>query len=256
MPRHRLIRALRAFRYRPLIRAVQGMLLSLGAPLGWWMLQAALFAGPRRLAPDWLLYAYMGLGTMLAFAVFGYYLGQRERQLLREVVRDPLTGAYNRAYYDQALAAAMDEARRSGCPMALIALDIDHFKQVNDRYGHAAGDDALREFVLVVGRSLRPRDTLVRIGGEEFAVILPACGMEEAAEVAERIRVNVAASAVRTDAGTFHVRVSAGVALWPLPDDDRGQDGHALEKAADRALYAAKATGRDRVIRADRLPNG
>lgn len=254
MTRHRLIRALRAFRYRPLIRAIQGMLLSLGAPLGWWILETALFPLPGRSAPDWLLYAYMGLGTMLAFAVFGYYLGHRERQLLRQVVRDPLTGAYNRSYFDQALAAVMDDARRSGGSMALIALDIDHFKQVNDRYGHAAGDDALREFVLAVGRSLRPRDILVRIGGEEFAVILPACDMEEAAEVVERIRANVAATTVRTDAGTLTIRASAGVAVWPLPDDGRGQDSRALEKAADRALYAAKSTGRDRAIRADRLP--
>lgn len=254
MSRHRLIRALRAFRYRPLIRAIQGMLLSLGAPLGWWTLETALYSTPARIAPDWLLYAYMGLGTMLAFAVFGYYLGHRERQLLREVVRDPLTGAYNRAYYDQALGAAMDNARRSDQPTALVVLDIDYFKQINDRFGHAAGDDALREFVMVVGRSLRPRDTLVRVGGEEFAVILPACGMEEAMEVAERIRANVAAHAVRADTATFNMRVSAGVALWPLPDDDYGQDGRVLEKAADRALYVAKSTGRNRVIRADRLP--
>jgi diguanylate cyclase (GGDEF)-like protein len=226
------------------------MLLSLGAPLGWWLIQLFVYPDPLLHAPDWLLYAYMGLGTMLVFGTFGFLLGRLERRLLREVVRDPLTGAYNRAFFDQALERAVENTRRTGAPMALIALDIDHFKRVNDQYGHAAGDDVLREFVLVVGRSLRPRDILVRVGGEEFAVILPACGMDEALEVAERIRANVAINSVRTDAGAIHIRVSAGVAPWPLPDRYGSRDGRALEKAADQALYEAKQGGRNRVVRA------
>jgi diguanylate cyclase (GGDEF)-like protein len=122
-------------------------------------------------------------------------------------------------------------------------LDLDHFKQVNDRYGHGAGDDVLREVAHRIQATVREIDVPARYGGEEFAVVLPETGLDTAREVAERIRRAVAGAPIATRQGPVAVTLSAGVAVT----DARSGELGALLEAADGALYQAKAAGRNRV---------
>jgi diguanylate cyclase (GGDEF)-like protein len=162
------------------------------------------------------------------------------RRLHATARRDPLTGLPNRRAFDEALARELARAARTGRPLSLVLLDLDHFKQVNDRYGHAQGDASLRLFADVVREELRPGDLAGRMGGEEVALVLAGAGAEHARLVAERIAARVRAASA---ADVAPLTVSGGVAeLSPaLPTPD------ALLKAADHALYAAKDAGRRRV---------
>jgi diguanylate cyclase (GGDEF)-like protein len=152
---------------------------------------------------------------------------------------DPLTGAANRRRLDAELTAFCASPRAGG---ALLLIDVDRFKDFNDRFGHLAGDECLRQIAARLSMSLRPWDLLARFGGEEFAVLLPTAGAEEAAQTAERLRHAVDAQPVCIDGRSIDVTVSLGLAIR-----DRGSDARALIGAADRALYAAKAAGRNQV---------
>lgn len=162
----------------------------------------------------------------------------------RLAMLDPLTGAANRRTLAQHAQSAIGEALRLHLPLALLAIDVDHFKQINDGYGHDAGDEALRQLVRLMGESLDSGHTLSRIGGEEFAVLLPGMNEAEAAVVAERVRRHVADSLLSIDGHTVRLRISIGVSQLDRDNSDLG----ALLKVADRALYAAKRSGRNRVI--------
>ena len=138
----------------------------------------------------------------------------------------------------------MGRAARDGAPLAVVALDVDHFKRVNDAHGHAAGDAVLAAVAARAAEALRAGDLLARIGGEEFAALLPGATLEAAAEVAERVRARIGAAPVPAGEARLAVTVSAGVAaLAPA------EDGAALLARADARLYAAKRAGRDRVAR-------
>lgn len=165
-------------------------------------------------------------------------------ELRRLAVTDHLTGVWNRAYFEEAVAAQIARAERYGVPVSLLLLDIDHFKAINDTHGHLVGDRILIELTRLIGCHLREVDVLARWGGEEFAILMPHCGAGEALHAAEKLRVLVADQA-------FHevgaVTVSIGVAeLQPRESDN------AWIKRADDALYAAKAGGRNRVCRSAR----
>jgi diguanylate cyclase (GGDEF)-like protein/PAS domain S-box-containing protein len=164
-------------------------------------------------------------------------------ELAEEAVRDPLTGLHNRRQLDRALAA--DRRSRVGdLESAVVVVDIDRFKDVNDRFGHAAGDEVLKAVADVLRRSTRDGDTVARMGGEEFVLVLPGAGAGQAAERAEEIRRDCAGLVHVLGGETVTVTVSAGVAAGPLG----GAASDALLDAADRALYAAKAAGRNRVV--------
>lgn len=161
---------------------------------------------------------------------------------MRLAVTDPLTGLHNRRYADQHL------ARRLGGdapgPVSVALLDIDHFKTVNDTYGHAAGDEVLIEFARRVADEVRGVDLVCRYGGEEFLVVAPDAGAGDAAVIAERIRTAVAARSFEVSgAEPLSVTVSAGVAQWA----GEGESAAALMARADAALYRSKLAGRDRV---------
>ncbi|HYD42266.1 MAG TPA: GGDEF domain-containing protein [Anaeromyxobacter sp.] len=158
--------------------------------------------------------------------------------------RDALTGLANRRAFEEALQREVARARRTGAALAVVALDIDHFKRVNDTLGHAAGDLVLAEVAARAQRALRAEDLLARIGGEELAALLPGATLAAAAEVAERIRRAVGDSAVAVAATTIGVTVSLGCAA--LVDDER--EASALLARADARLYDAKRAGRDRVV--------
>ena len=165
----------------------------------------------------------------------------RLREALARLARtDALTGLINRRGFDEALAREQARRERGGAPPALLLVDIDHFKQVNDTWGHQAGDETLRLLGGVLSTSFRSTDVVGRIGGEEFAVLLADCGPEEAAELARGL-----CERVRTQAlGWEHpITVSVGVAT----EAELAPTATALMAAADAALYAAKAAGRDRV---------
>jgi diguanylate cyclase (GGDEF)-like protein/PAS domain S-box-containing protein len=170
-------------------------------------------------------------------------------ELAEEAVRDPLTGLYNRRHLDRVLAADLASRPRTG-QLAVLVADVDHFKAVNDRFGHAAGDRVLTAVADTLAGAVRDGDTAARLGGEEFVLVLPGAGREQALERAERIRRAVAAGRLVLDGEGVAVTVSIGVAVCPAD----GAAAATLLAAADRALYTAKATGRDRVVAA--VPDG
>jgi diguanylate cyclase (GGDEF)-like protein len=156
---------------------------------------------------------------------------------------DALTGLYNRRYFESALSREMARAERTATKVALLVLDIDHFKSFNDTYGHAMGDLVLRKVAVVLAGALRKADVLARFGGEEFVVVLPQATEQGALESAERLRESVEHAGIHPGGPRKHVTVSIGVALFP---DDAGT-GEDLLKTADEALYDAKRSGRNRV---------
>ena len=168
-----------------------------------------------------------------------------QETLRAQSIRDPLTGLFNRRYMEASLERELTRAARHGSPVGVIMLDVDHFKQFNDAFGHAAGDVVLQELGGLLQANLRGEDIACRYGGEEFILILPGAGPEVAAQRAERIR-----GAVGTMHPAYHgqqlgrVSASFGVAAFP----EHGETLEALIRRADAALYLAKKRGRDRVV--------
>ena len=163
------------------------------------------------------------------------------------LLADPLTTAYNHAALEPRLLEEQSRARRTGDPLSLLLLDLDHFKQVNDRFGHATGDAVLCRFVQVVRECVRSGDAIVRRGGEEFVVLLPATDAREAGHIGERIRAQLCARPLELDTVELEQTVSVGVASW-----DGSESPGELEARADQAMYAAKRGGRNRVVCAPR----
>lgn len=178
------------------------------------------------------------LGTLLANAV-AQVLHMAE---LREAaLTDAQTRAYNRRYLAPRLREELERARRGEQALSVMLLDLDHFKRVNDAHGHAAGDAVLTAFVQLVRSCVRSVDVLVRRGGEEFVLLLPATGLVAARAVAERIRKRLAAGPLEPRPGLLLAQtVSIGVAAW-----DREESAEELEERADRAMYEAKRRGRN-----------
>ena len=185
---------------------------------------------------------------------FGFFLGRTfqlsyELRLAYARVReqahtDELTSLANRRAFLGVGAAAIDQAKRYARPLSLLMLDIDHFKKINDTYGHAAGDAALRATAAALRKAARAADTPGRLGGEEFAVLLPETNAAEALVVAERIRHDVKAIEVTHEGATVRFTTSIGIA-----ECTAGIEGiDALLHEADEALYEAKEGGRDRVV--------
>lgn len=157
--------------------------------------------------------------------------------------RDGLTGVYNRRYLENRLSSEFDRTRRYGGTFSMILFDLDHFKKVNDTYGHLAGDKVLIEVAAKVRDSLRSSDVIGRYGGEEFVLILPETPLEGAAQFAERLRALIAAEPVMFDVLSIPVSVSMGVT-----EIDAQMGGYnTLTHRADVALYASKGAGRNRV---------
>ena len=157
-------------------------------------------------------------------------------------VRDGLTGVYNRRHLEVLATQEIGRAERHGGPLSVVLFDLDHFKAINDGFGHRAGDDVLCEVSRRVETALRVNDHLGRYGGEEFVLILPDTSLDGAGQVAERVRRSVHDTPVETDAGSLEVSVTLGVAEWQLQEPV-----DALLDRADRCLYRGKKAGRNRV---------
>jgi diguanylate cyclase (GGDEF)-like protein len=166
-------------------------------------------------------------------------------QVSHQATHDDLTGLANRALFEDAATRALHQSRRTDEPVALLFVDLDGFKEVNDAQGHAAGDQLLAEVAQRLQRELRAGDLVARLGGDEFTVLLPNTPEDVAFEVGERLRAAVSAP-VETVGGAM---VSASVGIAVAPDD--GSQFHPLLRAADAAMYRAKALGRDRCVRVE-----
>lgn len=173
-----------------------------------------------------------------------------ELELARLAATDALTGLPNRRFFLKTANMEVERVSRFGAAASVVMIDIDHFKAVNDTYGHSVGDDALRCFAQACRKPLRQIDALARIGGEEFAVILPGTNETGAVKVAEKLRRAVAEAPVKSGRNKFNITASFGVA--EIRATDRGVD-ECLGRA-DAALYAAKRAGRNRVTGFAALP--
>jgi diguanylate cyclase (GGDEF)-like protein len=193
----------------------------------------------------------IGQTTVLKFARYDGVEEAAQRQLLESALRDGLTRAFNRRYFVERLGAEIRFAERHAQPLALLMLDIDHFKQLNDSHGHLIGDDVLRAVVGVLGDTLRAEDVLARYGGEEFAVLARGVNKEGAKVLGERLRREVGEMGLTKDGGDkLTVTVSVGISVFPLEnpaDVPSDKIGHRLIELADAALYRAKNGGRNRV---------
>jgi diguanylate cyclase (GGDEF)-like protein len=187
----------------------------------------------------------IGATTILKFARADEAEAGFAQQMYEAANRDALTGAFNRGYFDDRIAIDFSSANRHGGPLALLMLDIDHFKAVNDTHGHFVGDQVLKEFAELVEGSIRDMDIFARYGGEEFAVICRHTGPTKAGILGERIRRAVADFKFVAESRTLSVTTSIGIAALPDPDITSARE---LVVAADEALYQAKQRGRNRVV--------
>jgi diguanylate cyclase (GGDEF)-like protein len=191
---------------------------------------------------------------LLLFTVFGAQIwnagflmmaiDRLRSEIAHLAVRDDLTGIANRRHFFERATQECARSSRSGAPLALICLDIDGFKPVNDTHGHAAGDLCLQRFALLAAARLREPDVLARLGGDEFAILLPDTTAAQAERVAEDILVAVRGEAIAWRGERLAITSSAGVVEWT---PDVGRDAAELAARGDRALYLSKQAGRDRV---------
>jgi two-component system cell cycle response regulator len=192
-------------------------------------------------------------GDLIQFgpsAVFRYEMADADQQALLEQlydasVTDSLTGAFNREYFDSRLESELSYARRHGTELCLLMLDIDHFKRVNDSFGHPAGDLVLVELASCVSSNMRAEDVFARYGGEEFTIILRNVTLQAAERAGERFRLLIESLRIPIDGKTVPVTVSIGAASLACCE---APDAMALITVADRRLYAAKRGGRNRVV--------
>ena len=187
----------------------------------------------------------LGLHTMLRFALVSADEEAALRRVYDAAIKDGLTGVYNRKYLEERLLSELAFAARHQTLLSVIIIDVDHFKKVNDTFGHLAGDAVLRNVARVFGGGMRPEDVVARYGGEEFVVALRGIPLQEAAVVAERLRREVEASVVDFEGQPIRVTSSAGVAC---SNEFQVADKVALLGAADGRLYKAKSSGRNRVV--------
>jgi diguanylate cyclase (GGDEF)-like protein len=222
---------------------------------------AAIQAGRPAVLDQHLFAAAVLIATAILFGIFFIYpiirtqvreegelramtaaLSHRSETLQHAALTDPLTGMQNRRYFDEALREYLEAFRNVDKPLGLLIVDLDHFKQINDTHGHDMGDKVLRE----IGEGLRAitrfHDVLARLGGEEFALVVPNMDDDQLVEFADRIRGAVAQVAVSSPRGRIRVTASVGAAVW-----NGSESADDFFRRADTHLYEAKRSGRNRV---------
>jgi diguanylate cyclase (GGDEF)-like protein/PAS domain S-box-containing protein len=176
-------------------------------------------------------------------------IGLLQSQLREQAIRDPLTNLFNRRYLEETLDRELARARREAYPVCIIMLDLDHFKKVNDTYGHDGGDQVLKALAHTLSEQSRRGDFACRYGGEEFVVVMPNITRHTAYERAKKLRRKLNALEIPYECHTLTTTISMGIAAFP----DHGDTRKALLRAADRAMYAAKEAGRDHILTYDQI---
>ncbi len=216
-----------------------GILTGLLAPAG----LLALGAATKRPLDPMIIFVVMAVGGVGTFSAAGWMIGQRDEALLAMATIDALTQLPNRRAFDTRLALEIARTSRYAAPLAVVMIDLDHFKQLNDRFGHQAGDQVLRHVAASLDREKRTGDLVARYGGEELVAVLPHTDLPSAAIWAERARSRLAAAVIVWDGQEVRVTASFGVAA---------ADAHPalgrLVESADEALYEAKRGGRNAVV--------
>lgn len=239
---------LRRFSY-----ACAGGLLSAGAPVGLLAVRLArdvrssaamsLRSALRELAADPAGYLYVGSSTAVVFALFGYMLGRQADRLATLSETDALTGLSNARGLLGRLETELARSRRYREPLALLLVDLDGLKTINDRYGHRAGDEAIRSLANVIRSELRETDVGARLGGDEFAILAPNTAKAAAFALAERIR-----ALIPEQTAQWPLTASVGVATLDPGTERELADSATLMRTADAAMYEAKRRGRNRVV--------
>jgi diguanylate cyclase (GGDEF)-like protein len=187
----------------------------------------------------------LGTGVIMKLVHLDPSDARFQHEMFERTVRDGLTGLYNRSFFLNQVGGLASRYEAQGIGLAILMMDVDHFKRVNDRYGHLAGDCVLREVAQVIRDSTRSEDLVSRYGGEEFVVALPVSAPDLATERAERIRASLEGRTIRFGRDEINVTVSVGLAFGP---PGRSRNEMALIEAADQALYQAKSSGRNCVV--------
>ena len=228
----------------PYLRAVYGFVLALGAPLGWILVQWTAGRNPfDDQHYDSLVYMYMGFSTAIVFSLLGYFIGRRESVITELALTDALTALNNKRYFKNRLEQEFSRFKRYGRPLCLIQIDLDHFKTVNDTWGHQAGDEVLKTISTVILANCRKNEVAARVGGEEVAIIAADCQLEAAVQLAERLREVIETQTITWQGNLIQVTASFGV----VQANEQTENAWALYQAADKALYQAKQNGRNRV---------
>jgi diguanylate cyclase (GGDEF)-like protein len=187
----------------------------------------------------------IGSTTILKFTYHDHLDESFQQQMYDAALRDGLTRAFNKKYFLDRLETEVTHARRHGAHLSLVMLDVDHFKRVNDTFGHLAGDYVLTKLAKLALSAVRNEDVFARYGGEEFGILCRAAPLNQAGVLAERVRATVESASFEFEGKTIPITISAGVAAHPdLPIETGSQ----LIAAADEALYEAKRNGRNRVL--------
>lgn len=184
------------------------------------------------------------LTLFVGFSFIAFEIMQSKKELIRLATSDPLTGIINRREFFVRGQLEIDRSDRYNQPVSLLMLDLDYFKRVNDTFGHAKGDTVLKRFADTCIAEIRSSDIFARLGGEEFALLLPQSDTERARVLAERLRAEIERLAIPSDTGPIHVTVSIGISTGSRP----GISLSRMMQAADTALYRAKKQGRNRVV--------
>jgi two-component system cell cycle response regulator len=187
----------------------------------------------------------LGETTLLRVDLVDAREAQAAKKLYESAVRDALTNLFNRGHFDERLVAEFAFAARHGVPLTVALLDIDHFKRVNDTYGHQAGDAVLQATAGAIARTIRAEDEVARYGGEEIVVVARGIDHQQGMLMGERIRATIEALFIPYDAHVIRVTASLGVAT--MDETTRFAQPDELLSAADRAVYRAKSSGRNRV---------
>jgi diguanylate cyclase (GGDEF)-like protein len=176
-------------------------------------------------------------------------IGTLQSKLRSQAIRDPLTNLFNRRYLDETFDRELARAAREKYPVCVMMLDIDHFKKVNDTYGHEAGDCILKALARTLSARNRRGDFVCRYGGEEFVIVMPNMDVQTAYQRAESLRTTLNSLYIPYGRFTLSITISMGIASYP----SHGEDREAVLRAADRAMYAAKEAGRDHILTYDCL---
>jgi len=179
---------------------------------------------------------------------YTHHLRDNVQNSIEMAITDPLTGLHNRRYLEGHVGNLAEQAASRGKPLALMILDIDYFKSINDTYGHDAGDDVLREFAVRIKKSIRGIDLAARYGGEEFVIVMPETDLRVAGAVAERLRSSIAGEPFTIERGAKQITVTISIGISTL--EEKNEAVSAVLKRADQALYKAKHEGRNRVVTA------